>query len=504
MSSNQSRAEASPKNHDLIFHLEDKPSPGPAFFAALQHVLASFIGIITPTLIVGGVLGLGSEVPYMISMALVVSGVGTFLQARRVGPVGSGLLCVQGTSFAFLSTVLSVGFMVKSAGGTPEQILSTIFGVSFMAAFVEIFLSRIIHRLERVITPVVTGTVITIIGLSLIEVGMTDLAGGHGAKDFGSPENLMLGGLVLGIIIVLNRFRHPMIRLSAVVIGLLTGFAIAWMLGRVDFSHLTDLPAVSIPHPFKYGFSFDFAAFVSLCIIYVVSAIETTGDLTANSMVSREPVTGPVYIRRIKSGVLCDGVTSALAASVGSLPMTTFSQNNGVIQLTGVASRRVAFYIAGILALLGLFPIIGGVLQQMPKPVLGGATLIMFGTVATAGIKILAQCDLSRRNMLIIAISLGLGLGVASVPDVLQALPKTVSNIISNPVCIGAFSAMLLNLFLPQDSQPQETLAADADEFEQQAHAAAPAAPSKRQAQEATSEERLTETNPATLSPSRT
>lgn len=475
MTAKHSGGQAGPNTkHDLIYGLEDTPAVGAAFFAALQHVLASFIGIITPTLIVGGVLGLGSEVPYLVSMALVVSGVGTFIQARRIGPIGSGLLCVQGTSFAFLSTILSVGFIVKNAGGGPDEILATIFGVCFLAAFVEVFLSRFIHRLGRVITPVVTGTVITIIGLSLIKVGMTDLAGGFGAEDFGSLENLGLGGLVLATIIIMNRFRNPMIRLSAVIVGLLVGFSVAWVLGRVDFSGLANLPLLTVPQPFKYGFSFDIAAFISLAVIYVVTAIETTGDLTANSMVSSQPVQGPVYLNRIKSGVLADGFNSAMAAALNSLPMTTFSQNNGVIQLTGVASRRVAYYIAGILALLGLFPYIGGILQQMPKPVLGGATLIMFGTVATAGVKILAQCELNRRNMLIVAVSIGLGLGVAAVPEVLQALPKTVQNIIGSPVSIGAFSAIILSLFLPEESVVD--VEADLTESSTQAAASQPQA----------------------------
>lgn len=446
--------------HDLIYGLEDRPSLGPTTFAAIQHVLASFIGIITPTLIIGGVLGLGEHVPYLVSMALIVSGIGTFIQARRIGPVGSGLLCVQGTSFAFLSTILSVGFIVKNRGGSPEEILSTIFGVCFLAAFVEVFLSQFIHKLGRVITPVVTGTVITIIGLSLVSVGMTDLAGGHGAEDLGSLQNLALGGLVLGTIVMLNRFQHPLLRLSSVIIGLVIGFIVAWFMGKVDFSNLGDLPLLTVPQPFKYGFSFDIAGFISLAIIFVVTSLETTGDLTANSMVSRQPVKGPIYMGRIKSGVMADGVNSAIAAAFNSLPMTTFSQNNGVIQLTGVASRYVALYIAGFLVLLGLFPIIGGILQQMPKPVLGGATLIMFGTVAAAGVKILAQAELNRRNMLIIATSIGLGLGVAGAPEALQALPETVRNIIGTPVSIGAFTAILLNLYLPLDTSPED----DADQ----------------------------------------
>ncbi|GGB81238.1 transporter [Marinobacterium zhoushanense] len=434
---------------DLVYGLDDKPRFSVAVFAALQHVLASFIGIITPTLIVGGVLGLGSEVPYLVSMALIVSGIGTFIQARRIGPVGSGLLCVQGTSFAFLSSILAAGFIVKGNGGGPDEILSTIFGVCFLAAFVEIFLSRFIEKLRHIITPVVTGTIITLIGLSLIKVSMTDIAGGFGAPDMGAPVNLALAGLVLITIVIFNRFQMHMLRLSAVIIGLSLGFVVAWSIGKVDFSGLSDLSLIAIPVPFKYGFSFDLAAFLPIAIIYVITALETTGDLTANSMVSKQPVDGPIYIRRIKAGVLADGVNSAIASTLNSLPMTTFSQNNGVIQLTGVASRHVALFIAAILALLGLFPIIGGVLQQMPKPVLGGATLIMFGTVAMAGVKIIAEAGLNRRNMLITAISIGMGLGVAGVPEVLSAMPDDIKNIIGSPLTIGALSAIFLNLLLP-------------------------------------------------------
>ena len=188
----------SPQQHrhtptnQLIYQLNDRPAFGAAVFAALQHVLASFVGIITPTLIVGGALGLESEVPYLISMALFVSGLGTFVQARRFGPVGSGLLCLQGTSFAFLSVILSAGFMVKARGGGTEEILSTIFGVCFFAAFVEVAFSQFIDKLRKLISPVVTGTIICLMGLSLIKVAMTDMAGGFGAwlKAGGAVEKI--------------------------------------------------------------------------------------------------------------------------------------------------------------------------------------------------------------------------------------------------------------------------------------------------------------------------
>lgn len=443
-------------NNDLIYQLHDTPAFAPAIFAALQHVLASFVGIITPTLIVGGVLGLGAHVPYLVSMALFVSGLGTFIQAKRIGPVGSGLLCLQGTSFGFLSVILSAGFIVKARGGSEEEILSTIFGVCFCAAFVEIAFSQFINKLRRVITPVVTGTIICLMGLSLIKVAMTDIAGGYGAADLGALHHLGLGGLVLVTIVILNRFPSQVVRLSAVIIGLILGFAVAWFTGKVDFANMAQVPLISVPVPFKYGFNFDWVAFVPIAVIFLITPLETAGDLTANSIISKQPVKGPLYMRRIKSGVLADGCNSAMAAMFNSLPMTTFSQNNGVIQLTGVASRHVAFYIAGILVLLGLFPAVGAVLQLMPKPVLGGATLIMFGTVAVAGIKILTEAGLHRRNVLIVAISLGLGLGVAAVPEVLSQMPDTLKNIFGSPITIGAFSAILLNIFLPEEHLPLE------------------------------------------------
>jgi len=437
-----------PSKSDLLYGLEDRPEPVKALFAAFQHILASFVGITTPALIIGGVLGLGSELPHLISMALFVSGVGTFIQARRIGPIGSGLLCVQGTSFAFLSAVLAAGFIVKGRGGSSEDILAMIFGVCFFAAFVEIFLSRIIHKLKNIITPVVTGIVITTIGLSLIKVGMTDIAGGYGNPEIGALKYLFVGGVTLATIIFINRFSNQVLRLSGIMIGMVVGYITAYFMGMVSFD-IADVAIIAVPVPFKYGINFDLAAFIPVAIISIVTAIETTGDLTANSMISREPVQGPIYIERIRGGVLGDGVNSCLAATFGSFPMSTFSQNNGVIQLTGVASRYVAYYIAGLFVLLGLFPIIGAVLQTLPKPVLGGATLVMFGTVASAGIRILATAELDRRDLLIMAVSFGLGLGVVAVPEVTNFFPPLAKSIFSSSVTVAGISAIVMSLIIP-------------------------------------------------------
>ena len=440
------------ENPDLLYPLDSKPPVMESTFAALQHVLASFVGIITPTLIIGGVLGLGEHIPYLISMALIVSGVGTFIQARRPLGVGAGMVCVQGTSFAFLSSVLAAGFIAKGKGGGPEEILALIMGVCFLGAFVEIVLSQFIDKLRRIVTPLVTGIVITIIGASLIKVGVTDLAGGFKAPDFGSAANLALGGFVLLTIIVLNRSSNQWIRLSSIIIGLVAGFIVAAMMGKVSFANLSTLPLVSVPMPFKYGVDFDWSAFLPIALIYLITAIESTGDLTANCLISKQPIQGESYLKRIKGGVLGDGINSMLAAVFNTFPNTTFSQNNGVIQLTGVASRHVGYYIGAILVVLGLFPIIGGVLQSIPKPVLGGATLVMFGTVAAAGIKILAEETLDRRKMLIMAVSFGTGLGVALNPEVLGQMPKLVQNIFGSAITTGGLSAIILSLVLPEES----------------------------------------------------
>tara|TARA_R110001583_G_scaffold164205_6_gene316709 strand:- start:389 stop:1783 length:1395 start_codon:yes stop_codon:yes gene_type:complete len=441
---------------ELLYGLHDRPPVPAAILAALQHMLASFVGIITPTLIIGGVLGLGAEIPYLISMALIVSGVGTFIQAKKIGPIGSGMVALQGTSFAFLGSILAAGFIAKGKGGGPDEILSLIFGVCFLGAFIEIFLSQFLHKLKTFVNPLVTGIVITTIGFYLIKVGMTDLAGGFKAPNFGSLENLALGGGVLLLIIILNQSRNPVIRAGAIFFGMIAGMIAAYMMGKVDFSKLATMEWFVLPMPFKYGFSFDIQAFIPVALIYLVTVIESAGDLTATSMVSRQPISGPVYDARIKGGVLADGVNSMIAAIFNTFPNTTFSQNNGVIQLTGIASRYVAFWVAGMLFLLGLFPIIGGIFQQLPKPVLGGATLVMFGTIAAAGIRILATLDLDRRTMLIMAVSFGLGLGVAMVPDLLKQMPKMIQNIFGSAVTMAGLSAILLNTLLPQTENDEE------------------------------------------------
>lgn len=437
----------------VVFRLEDRPGFGISMLAAWQHVLASIVGIVTPTLIIGGVLGLGDHIPYLISMALIVSGVATFIQCRRIGPVGSGLLSLQGTSFAFLGAILAAGLAMKARGATPDEMLAMIFGLCLVGCVIEIVLSQFIDHLKRVITPTVTGVVITVIGLSLVKVGFTDLAGGVGAQNFGSPINLAVGMIVICVGLWCSFVANLQVRISALVIGLAVGFVIAAILGMVDFGRIGGQPLLAVPVPFRFGIDFDLGLFAPIAFIYLITAIETTGDLTANSVISGEPVEGPVYLRRIKGGILADGVNSGLAAILNTFPNTTFSQNNGVIQMTGVASRHIGFYIAGLLVVLGLFPIFGAVLATIPKPVLGGATLVLFGSIAVAGIRIIATQPIDRKTIYVLAVSLGFGLGTALVPNALEGLPDIVQKVLGAPITAAGLSAILMTLVLP-DAEP--------------------------------------------------
>lgn len=438
-------SEATPNNtpKGLIYGLEDRPPLRDTFFAALQHLLAIFVAIITPPLIIAGALKLDLETTgFLVSMSLFVSGLATFIQCRRFGAVGCGLLCVQGTSFSFIGPIITAGM----AGGLPA-----IFGATIAGSVVEMLVSRVLKYMRRIITPLVSGIVVTLIGLSLIRVGITACGGGEAAKaagTFGALEHVGLSALVLVLIIFFNRSSNHYLRMSSIVIGLAVGYAVSWALGMVNFSDIQDFGSLNIPVPFRYGVSFDFSAIVSLGLVYLITAIEAYGDITANSLISGQPVEGEKFMKRASGGILADGFNSMLAGIFNSFPNSIFAQNNGMIQLTGVASRYVGYFIAGMLVFLGLFPAVGLVFSLMPEPVLGGATLLMFGTVAAAGIRIIASQDINRKATLVIAISFSFGLSVELVPEILSQLPEAIRNIFSSGITTGGLVAILTNALI--------------------------------------------------------
>lgn len=426
----------------LIYGLEDRPPLRETLFAAAQHLLAIFVAIVTPPLIIAGALGLGQEdTSFLVSMSLMVSGVATFIQCRRIGGIGCGLLCIQGTSFSFIGPIIAAGL----AGGLPA-----IFGATVAGSVVEMFVSRILKYARRVITPLVSGIVVTLIGISLIKVGITACGGGDmSAPTFGSFQNVGISALVLVLIVLFNRSNNRFLRMGSIVIGLVVGYAVAWWLGMVDFGAVKSYGGVNYPNPFRYGLSFNISSIIGLGLVYLITSIEAYGDITANSLISGQPVEGDTFMKRAEGGILADGFNSMLAGlAFSSFPNSIFAQNNGMIQLTGVASRYVGYFIAGMLVLLGIFPAVGIIFSLMPQPVLGGATLLMFGTVAAAGIRIIASQTINRKATLVMAISFSLGLSVELVPEILNQLPETVKSIFSSGITTGGLAAIISNLVI--------------------------------------------------------
>ena len=441
------------KSKELIYGLNDRPPIRETIFAALQHLLAFFVSIITPALIISSALKFDLDTTgFLVSMSLFVSGLATFIQCRRFGPIGAGLLCIQGTSFSFISPIIGAGMLGMINGKMNiEMGLSYIFGACLVASVVEMVVSRLLPYTRKIITPLVSGIVVSLIGMCLIKAGINSCGGGQSAVDagtFGSMQNLGLALLVLVSIIFFNRSNNRFLRMGSIVLGLLIGCVAAYALNMIDFSSLKGSGSLNIPVPFKYGLNFDLGTIIGIGLIYLVTAVEAFGDITANSLISGEPVEGPVFLKRAQGGVLADGFNSFLAAVFNSFPNSIFAQNNGMIQLTGVASRYVGYFIAGALVLLGLFPVVGKVFSLIPDPVLGGATLLMFGTVAAAGIRIIASTEITRKAVLVMAISFAMGLSVELVPGILDKMPDLIKNIFSSGITTGGLTAILANAFI--------------------------------------------------------
>jgi len=451
---------ASDTNEALLYGLDDRPRPWIAFLAALQHLLAIIVPIVTPGLLICQAIGVSPrDTNIIVSMSLVISGIATFLQCKRFGPLGAGLLIVQGTSFNFVGPLIAGGVLMVNQGTPVEGVMAAIFGVVIAGSFIEMGVSRVLPFIKRLITPLVTGIVVLMIGLTLIKVGLISMGGGYSAMGdgtFASRENLLLSGVVLAAIVVLNRLPMQWMRSCAIIIALAIGYALAAYLGRLDFTGMREAELFEVPMPLHFGLGFSWSLFIPMVVIYLVTSLEAIGDITATSKLSRQPVEGPLWMQRIKGGVLVNGANSLLAGFFNTFPSSVFAQNNGIIQLTGIASRYVGMWIAVMLVILGLFPPVAGVLQAVPEPVLGGAALVMFGAVAAAGINILAGIKLDRRALLIISVSLALGLGFSQVPEFLTNLPVALRNVLESGVATGGICALVMNWFLPESPASAE------------------------------------------------
>ncbi len=451
-----------------FYGLEEALPWATATVLGMQHVLASFVGIVTPPLLVGAGLHLSlADTAFLVSMSLFTSGVTTYIQVHRFGPVGSGMLSVTGPSFVFVPLAIQTG----QSGGLPM-----VFGMALLGSIVPILASRWLHVARKVFPPLVTGIVVFLIGASLVQVGFAEMAGGFGAQDFGSPANLGLGFLVAVTIVMLHRIGGGYVRTVSIAVGLLVGFLVALAAGRVDLGPVATTSWFHAPRPMHYGLSFDPAFLIPWLVGYLTVALECIGDLTATSEVSREPVHGPLFLRRVRGGLLSDGLGCIFTSLFNALPKTTFAQNNGIIAFTGVASRRVGVAAAFFLMVLGLFPKLAALISVIPRPVIGGATVLMFGMVAVAGLQIAFSEGFSPRHQFILAVSVAFGLGITMVPEAVhQLIPQKVPAglhslalamriLLESGLAVGALVATVLNLALPPEEEALPQASAGADE----------------------------------------
>lgn len=425
----------------LTYEVDDNPSLPKKILFGLQHIFAAFSGIVVVPLVIAGTLGFDSAMTTaLISASILASGIATIVQARGVGKVGSRVACIMGTDFTFVSPAISVGQTLGMSG---------IVGATILGSFFEIILSYFIKPLMKLFPPIVTGTVVCLIGLTLLPVSIDWAAGGSGAADYGSLRNLSIAMLVMIITLILNRYGKGMLSSASILIGMTIGYLICIPLGMVDFSAIKEASWFSIPKIFQYGVVFDWKAVLAFIPAYFVTTIETVGCLKAIGETSNIEMDE----KKVGSGVLADGVGSIIGATVGSFSNTSFSQNVGLISLTKVASKYVAVMAGIILVILGLFPKLAGLINGIPQPVLGGVGIVMFGTVAAAGIKTLSRVKLTDRNLLIIATSIALGLGVTFRPEVISQLPEGLQMIFASGISTGTIVALILNLVLKESKE---------------------------------------------------
>lgn len=414
----------------------------------IQHVLAMFVSNVTPAIIVAGAAGFGfgsadiSDMIYMIQMSMVFAGLATLIQTIGIGPMGARLPVVQGTSFAFIPIMIPIAIQF----GMPALIGGIIAGGIF-----HFVLGTFIGRIRHWLPPLVTGLIVLMIGLALVKVGIQYAAGGVpliGEPEYGAFKHWGLALVVIAVTLGLKFFTRGMLSVSAVLIGLLAGYVVALVFGMVSFANVGRAAWFAPPNPLHFGIEFNVAAIIGMCLMAVISAIETVGDISG---ITKGGAGREATDKEITGGTLADGFGTAISGVFGALPNTSFSQNVGLISMTGVMSRHVVTIGALFLIVCGLVPKFGAVISSMPIAVLGGGVIVMFGMVAAAGASMLADVIWSRRNMMIFAIALSIGLGLQLEPGALQHLPATLKVLMTSGLLPAALIAIVLNLVIPEE-----------------------------------------------------
>lgn len=421
----------------------------------IQHVLAMFVSNVTPAIIIAGVAGFGFGAPgadipaliYLIQMAMLFAGVATLIQTIGIGPVGARLPIVQGTSFAFLPVMIPAMIGAGTAG-LAGLMTGVLIGGLFHA-----FLGLFVGRIRFALPPLVTGLIVLMIGLLLIKVGIQYAAGGAGdfnmsKPSWGGASNWFQAGVVIFVTLGLKFFTRGLLSVAAVLIGLIAGYVVAYLMGDVSMGGVGRAGWFELPSPFKFGFELNWAIIIGMCLMAFISAIETVGDVSgitkggAGREATDEEVVGATF---------ADGIGTAIAGVFGSLPNTSFSQNVGLIAMTGVMSRHVVTIGAIFLIICGLIPKVGAIINTVPIQVLGGGVIVMFGMVAAAGASMLSDVTWNSRNMVIFAVSLSVGLGLQQVPNAMSFLGDTARILLTSGLLPAAFIAIVLNLLLPEE-----------------------------------------------------
>ena len=420
----------------------------------IQHILAMFISNVTPAIIVCGAAGFGfnSNSPdfpnmiYMIQMSMFFAGIATLIQTIGFGPVGARLPIVQGTSFAF------VPIMVPLVAGKGVDAIAILMGGVIIGGLFHTILGFFIGRIRFALPPLVTGLIVMMIGLALIKVGIQYAAGGVPAKMNGLPEygsllNWSVASVVIIVTLLLKFFTRGMLSVAVVLIGIIAGYIVAYFNGMVDFGNISKAASLALPNPFHFGVEFTAAAIIGFCAMSFVSAVETVGDVSG---ITKGGANREATDKEIEGATYADGLGSAVAGVFGGLPNTSFSQNVGLIAMTGVMSRHVVTIGALLLVVAGLIPKVGAFISTIPIEVLGGGVIVMFGMVSAAGVSLLATVNWNKRNLIIFAISLSVGLGLQLEPEALQHLSGTAKVLMSSGLLPAAVIAIVLNLILPE------------------------------------------------------
>ncbi len=431
----------------------------------IQHVLAMFVSNVTPAIIIAGAAGFGfgsdagaqgfPDMTYLIQMSMLFAGIATLFQTIGMGPVGARLPIVQGTSFAFIP------IMIPLVAGKGVEAMPALFGGVLVGGLFHAIIGTFIGKIRFALPPLVTGLIVTMIGLALVKVGIHYAAGGVPAIDkpeYGSLLNWSVAGVVILVTLGLKFFARGMMAVSAVVIGIIVGYFYSMLFGLVTFEGIATswsrAAPVAMPVPFKYGLEFGFAAIIGFCLMAFVSAVETVGDVSG---ITRGGAGREATDAEITGATYADGIGSAVAGIFGGFPNTSFSQNVGLIAMTGVMSRHVVTIGAVFLIICGLVPKVGALIRTIPIEVLGGGVIVMFGMVVAAGISMLSDVNWNRRNMVIFAIALSVGLGLQLDPKAVQYLPDTLRILMTSGLLPAAVIAIVLNLVLPEELSSEST-----------------------------------------------